>query len=98
MSRPFLAGIALALALCGCTTAPNAMDRWVGETRAEVLSHWGAPDGEVPLSDGRNVMTWTSQWGLWILGSTCRQSFTLDTQGVVRAWSYSRCPPLQLTL
>lgn len=98
MSRPSLAGILLAVALCGCTSTPTSMSPWVGKDRAALLSHWGAPDGEASLHDGRNVMTWTSQWGLWILGSTCRQSFTLDTRDVVREWSYSRCLPVQVSL
>jgi hypothetical protein len=98
MSRPSLAGMLLVVALCGCTTTPASMSRWVGTNRADLLSQWGAPDGEAPLRDGRNVVTWTSQWGLWILGSTCRQSFTLDQQDVVREWSYSRCLPVQVSL
>jgi hypothetical protein len=95
MTRSGLAALALVATLAGCTTTQYAMDRWVGTSRAEVIERWGVPDGETELRDDRRVLTWTSTWGFWLLGGTCRQSFTLSRDGVVQEWSYSQCPPLQ---
>ena len=70
------------------------MSRWAGATREQVVLAWGEPDGETPLRDGRTILTWLWAWGYWPVRGVCRQSFTLDGDGIVEAWSYSKCPLL----
>ncbi len=71
------------------------MRHWDRATRSELVARWGTPDGETHLAGDRRVLTWTSSWGFWLVGGSCRQSFTIGADDVVQGWSYSRCPLLQ---
>jgi len=67
------------------------MDSWVGKPATELMSSWGAPDTSLQLADGSQALTWKKVW--WRSGyrHECRQSFTVDSYGTVRAWSYNDC-------
>ncbi|MFQ5699337.1 MAG: hypothetical protein ACE5IL_13765 [Myxococcota bacterium] len=91
----WIAGALVGLGLSACLTPQMNLERWRGHTRDDVIAHWGAPDSETSLTGGRRVVTWTSTWGLWILGGTCRESFTLTSEHRVDGWTFSDCPPVQ---
>jgi hypothetical protein len=76
----------------GCTTQREIMSSWEGSSADRLLAKWGAPDSSIQLDNGGRVLTWTSFGG----GGnqpiqTCRQSFTVNSRGIITEWSYSGC-------
>jgi len=60
----------------------------VGRSEADLLSSWGAPDNKVELSDGSKVYTWIRIQGNEYGVQEGRQTFTIDSDGRVKSWSY----------
>jgi len=67
------------------------MESWVGKPESELLSSWGLPDSSRKLDDGRVIHTWKTSWGKRNTLRTCRQTFTISTNGKVEQWAYKGC-------
>lgn len=84
--------VATLFLVSGCVSLSETMRSWVGKSESELLSRWGAPDSSARTDDGKKVLTWKT---LWTDSSgnleTCRQSFTIGTDGKVERWAYSGC-------
>ncbi len=78
--------------LTGCSTTQEVMDSWHGHHVEEAISNWGAPSSMLELKNGNKVYSWVSNWGSAYLMSTCRQSFTTSSNGVIQNWRYTGCP------
>lgn len=85
--------VALALLFSACTTTASVMKSWVGKPENQVLARWGAPDRQVALADGGKVDTWVTTGGTAEYGlHTCRQTFTVNSEGTIVKWAYNGCP------
>ncbi|WP_257254685.1 MULTISPECIES: hypothetical protein [unclassified Endozoicomonas] len=68
------------------------MESWQSHHIEEVVGNWGAPSSTLQLKGGKKVYSWVSNWGSAYLMSTCRQSFTTSSKGIVYKWRYTGCP------
>src|SRR5262245_47935157 len=79
-------------ACLACTTTDSAMNSWVGHPADDLVALWGAPDSRISLENGGAVYTWISVSQNHYGVTQCRQSFNVDSKGVITGWSYSGCP------
>lgn len=86
----------LGLATTACVSTDDRMRSWVGKDESELLSQWGAPDSALQANDGKRILTWKTLSGEGGNLYTCRQSFTIGTDGKVERWSYAGCPAFYL--
>lgn len=88
----FLLLLIVSFHLIGCgATLQKKMQSWVGSDESQLLSSWGAPNSSLEAGDGKKIHTWITLWNYNGNVYTCRQSFTIDTEGKVERWSYSGC-------
>lgn len=91
-SLSMLLTLLLAITLIGCgASIQKKMQSWVGADESQLLSSWGAPDTSLDTADGKRIHTWKTLWNYNGNMYTCRQSFTIDTEGKVEKWSYAGC-------
>ena len=83
--------VAIAVSAISCVSTTSLMDAWIGKTESELLSSWGSPDSSRKMDDGRVIHTWKSVWGKRNSVRTCRQTFTISTNGKVERASYKGC-------
>jgi hypothetical protein len=85
--------VAVAFSSGGCASMVASrsaqMQAWVGHSSTELVKAWGPPVSSQPIGDGVQVLTWRSwvpsigQTGYWRTSG-----FTVDPQGVVKAFSW----------
>ncbi|MHC4714787.1 MAG: hypothetical protein ACYTAN_16205 [Planctomycetota bacterium] len=74
------------------------MSSWLDKPADELISSWGAPDTTIERDDGGRVLTWITISAAEGNVYTCRQSFTVNSAGIVEQWSYNGCPAIQFRL
>ncbi len=89
--------VAIAVSATSCITTSSTMESWVGKPESELLSIWGLPDSSRKLDDGRVIHTWKTIGGKRNSVRTCRQTFTISTNGKVEHWGYKGCGRWQPT-
>lgn len=87
--------------LAGCETYNYRAESWVGHHRDELVSAWGAPSEELPLSEpgmlmGSSTIVYTQAPGLYSLQygdlrTTCRMVFQANEAGLISSLAYHRC-------
>ncbi len=73
--------------LVGCASAN--MKTWLGHSKNDLVTQWGAPDRSEKLDNGKQVLTWDGRNGYGQI--ICTQTFIIDSNGKVDGFS-TNCP------
>ena len=77
---------ALVLSACATTSGYEAvLQTWIGDTSDHLVSAWGPPQSEYPLSNGGKVLVYTRSRSAVIPGVTTFQPVTTTESGSVSA-------------
>lgn len=93
----YLIGIIAVLA--GCDPKPilnQTMDSWLNYPVDKLIQSWGAPTRIYEHPDGGQTLTWSKPWvnennAPGNRMGVCNQSFTTDSAGLIKNWSYNGC-------
>jgi hypothetical protein len=81
---------------CTSTSTQGKTSRWLGHSESELLAALGAPDDTAAMSDGRKILTW-NYYNTTGQVVPCRQSYTIDPNGIVSDFVASNCAIRPLT-
>ncbi len=73
--------------LTACAAAQ--MKTWLGHSKNDLVSQWGAPHRSERLDNGKQVLTWDARNGYGQI--ICSQTFIIDNWGKVDDFS-TNCP------
>ena len=94
LSILFVVGLLLVLGGCPFSIKDN-MNSWIGHHRDELITTWGPPTSETSLTNGGRSLVYIQVYGSSIGGqgsvSTCRKVFVLDSNLIIRNWSFYGC-------
>jgi hypothetical protein len=67
-------------------TYQEQLNRWQGESEADLVGAWGMPQQTHTLADGGRILEYRSAVGE---ESSCTTRFTLDRTGTIVRWWYA---------
>jgi hypothetical protein len=82
--------LAVLIIVSGCASTGGATSKWLGHSESELLAALGKPDDTATLSDGRKILTW-NYYNTTGQVVPCRQSYTIDPNGIVSDFVTSNC-------
>jgi hypothetical protein len=80
---------ATTLALAGCASTYNEMEKWMGHQDTEIISLWGTPSSTYVTQDESKILTWKNY--NFNRDKNCTKSFTADKKGIIIAHSDLDC-------
>jgi hypothetical protein len=92
----FLIILAVLVIVSSCTSTGGATSKWLGSSESELLAALGEPDDTAALSDGRKILIW-NYYDTPGQVVPCRQSYTIDPNGIVSDFVASNCAIRPLT-
>jgi hypothetical protein len=75
----------------------SEMNSWVGQTRADLIRHWGPPTHESQLASGGSILSYSLVEGEIVVpkdsrvpdvSQNCRKDFEVNSEGEIVSWQY----------